>query len=449
MSSLEFDMTEPIWKKTGQTTTDAQVMRFLAGADVELDRELIHHDIRASMAHVRGLVRIELLTAADAERLLASLQALDAALVAGDFVLDQRFEDGHSAIEHWLVEQLGDLGARVHAGRSRNDQIAVAMRLYLKERLQQLAQCNADIATVCLQRAAAEAEVVMPGHTHLQQAMPSTLGLWWAGHAEAYVDNVALALHTHDWLDACPLGTASGFGVNLPLDRDGVAAELGFAHLLVNPQYAQNARGKVELRALDALHAASADLRRLSWDLSLFVTQEFAMAELPAEYCTGSSIMPNKHNPDTIELLRASHATVAAARVEIDALLSLPSGYQRDLQNSKGPVLRAFAHTLPALQLLPDLLRGLRWNTARMRALITPAMHATDRANELVAAGQSFRSAYRQVADELTDLAARDAQDSVRARVSPGACARLELGRLEQRLQQLVEQRLRALQTAT
>jgi len=441
-------MTEPIWKKAGQTTTDDQVMRFLAGADVELDRELIHHDIRASMAHVRGLVRIELLTAADAERLLASLQALDAALVAGDFVLDQRFEDGHSAIEHWLVEQLGDLGARVHAGRSRNDQIAVAMRLYLKQRLQQLAQCNADIATVCLQRAAAEAEVVMPGHTHLQQAMPSTLGLWWAGHAEAFVDNAVLAMHTYDWLDACPLGTASGFGVNLPLDRDGVAAELGFARLVVNPQYAQNGRGKVELRALDALHAASSDLRRLSWDLSLFVTQEFAIAELPAEYCTGSSIMPNKHNPDTIELLRASHAGVAAARVEIDALLSLPSGYQRDLQNSKGPILRAFAQVLPGLQLLPDLLRGLRWDETRMLALITPAMHATDRANELVASGQSFRSAYRQVAAELTSLAARDASDSVRARVSPGACARLELGRLEQRLQRLVEQRLRALQTA-
>jgi len=433
-------MTDPIWKKAGQSATDAQVMRFLAGADVELDQQLIGHDILASIAHVHGLARIDLLSEDDATRLEASLQALHAAIDSGEFVLDQRFEDGHSAIEHWLTEQLGDLGARVHAGRSRNDQIAVAMRLYLKDQLLQLAACTSEIAAVALQRAAAEADVVMPGHTHMQQAMPSSLGLWWAGHAEAFVDNAVLAMLMHDWLDACPLGTASGFGVNLPLDRDGVAAELGFARLLVNPQYAQNARGKVELRALDALHAASADLRRLSWDLSLFVTQEFGIAELPTAYCTGSSIMPNKHNPDTIELLRATHATVAAARVEIDALLSLPSGYQRDLQNSKGPTLRAFAHTLQALQLLPDLLRGVRWNQPRMRELIGAGMHATDRANELVAAGQSFRSAYRQTAAELQQLGDRQADDSINARVSPGGCAQLELARIQARLDQLVAQ---------
>ena len=438
-------MTDPMWKKAGQTDTDASVMQFLAAADIELDRELIGHDICASMAHVRGLARIDLLSEEDAVSLVASLQALQQAIDNGEFVLDQRFEDGHSAIEHWLTEKLGDLGARVHAGRSRNDQIAVAMRLYLKQQLLLLGQLCADIAAVCLQRAASEADVVMPGHTHLQQAMPSSLGLWWAGHAEAFVDNTALALHTRDWLDACPLGTASGFGVNLPLDRDGVAAELGFARLLVNPQYAQNARGKVELRALDALHAASSDMRRLSWDLSLFTTSEFNIVELPASYCTGSSIMPNKHNPDTVELLRAAHATVAAARVEIDALLSLPSGYQRDLQNSKAPTLRAFAHTLPALRLLPELLHGLHWNQARMRELITPAMHATDRANELVASGQSFRSAYRQVATELEQMADRQAEDSLRARISPGGCAQLELGRIGDRLDHLSDQ----LQAAT
>src|SRR5699024_8853117 len=156
--------------------------------------------------------------------------------------------------------------------------------------------------------------------------------------------------------DASPLGTASGFGVNLALDRDGVAAELGFPRLVVNPQYAQNARGKVELRALDALAAATGDLRRLAWDLSLYASEEFGYLEIGSGYCTGSSIMPNKHNPDTVELLRSLHATVVGARAELDAVLSLPSGYQRDLQDSKPPLIRAFARGLAGLALVPGLL---------------------------------------------------------------------------------------------
>ncbi|MEX0916336.1 MAG: lyase family protein, partial [Wenzhouxiangellaceae bacterium] len=172
-------------------------------------------------------------------------------------------------MEAWLTERLGETGKRIHAGRSRNDQVAVALRLYLKNRLQRLAALCADIAEVALRRAGSERDVPLPGHTHLQRAMPSSLGLWWAAHPEAYVDNAELAAVIHDWLDASPLGTASGFGVNLALDRDGVAGELGFGRLVVNPQNAQAARGKVELRALDALSATTSDLRRLCWDLSL------------------------------------------------------------------------------------------------------------------------------------------------------------------------------------
>jgi argininosuccinate lyase len=258
--------------------------------------------------------------------------------------------------------------------------------------------------------------------------------LWWAGHAEAFVDNADLAVRVRDWLDASPLGTASGFGVNLALDRHGVADELGFARLVVNPQNAQAQRGKVELRALDALAAATADLRRLSWDLSLFASQEFGYVKIPPAFCTGSSIMPNKHNPDAVELLRALHATVVGARAELDAVLSLPSGYQRDLQDTKPPVLRAFARGLDGLALLPTLLRELEWNESRMRTAIGPSLHATDRANELVAEGLSFRDAYRRVGDDLDRLAERDAGDSLAARVSPGGCAALELERIEARL---------------
>ncbi|MFU8878422.1 MAG: argininosuccinate lyase [Wenzhouxiangellaceae bacterium] len=431
-------MSDPIWKKAGQTTiVPAAVMRFLAGQDVVLDRELLPFDIRASQAHARGLARIGLLEEADAEAMCRELDALLESFRAGDFVLDARFEDGHSAIEHWLTERLGEIGKRIHAGRSRNDQVAVALRLYMKHRLGKLADVCCDIAEVALRRADAERDVAMPGHTHLQQAMPSSLGLWWAGHAESFVDSAELAARIHDWLDASPLGTASGFGVNLALDRDGVAEELGFARLVVNPQNAQAQRGKVELRALDALAAATGDLRRLAWDLSLYASQEFGYLKVPAEFCTGSSIMPNKHNPDTIELLRALHASVIGARAELDAVLGLPSGYQRDLQDTKPPLIRAFARGLEGLALVPAMLAGLEWDEQRMLDAIAPAMHATDHANELVAEGMSFRDAYRRVAGEMEVSGRRNAADSLAARVSPGGCGNLELVRIQARLEKI------------
>jgi len=433
-------MTDYIWKKDSSEAVDQRVMRFLAGEDVVLDRELLPFDIRASKAHAAGLARIGVLTAEQAGAMRTSLDELAQAFAAGEFVLDERFEDGHSAIERWLIDHLGDVGGRIHAGRSRNDQVAVALRLYMSDRLDRLADDCRAIARVCLDRAKAEAQVPLPGHTHLQQAMPSSLGLWWAGHAEAFIDNCALAVQTSDWLDACPLGTASGFGVNIPLDRDGVASELGFDRLVVNPQYAQNSRGKVELRAIDALAAATGDVRRLSWDLSLFASQEFGFVRIPAAFCTGSSIMPNKLNPDTVELLRSLHGVVVGARSELDAVVSLPSGYQRDLQDTKPPLLRAFGRGLAGLAIVPDLLAGLEWKTERLRQAISTDLHATDRANELVGQGKSFREAYRQSASELDELGQRTPEQSLEARVSPGGCANLLLDRLEQRLADLRKQ---------
>jgi argininosuccinate lyase len=287
---------------------------------------------------------------------------------------------------------------------------------------------------VALERAEAEAMLPVPGHTHLQQAMPSSLGLWWAGHAEAFIDDAELAGLIEGWLDASPLGTASGFGVNLPLDRDGVAQDLGFARLVVNPQYAQNARGKIELRALDALAAATGDLRRLAWDLSLYASEEFGFLEIGSDYCTGSSIMPNKRNPDAVELLRSLHSTIVGARAELESILSLPSGYQRDLQDTKPPLIRAFERGLAGLELVPGLLESATWQETRMREAIAPALHATDRANELVGQGQPFREAYRVAAAELDELGGRRPDASLEARVSPGGCANLLLDRLRARL---------------
>ena len=415
-------MAHLIWDKAG-ASVDARIQRFCAGDDVVLDRVLFLADVRASKAHVHGLARAGIVTAAEATAIDGALDELAADFTAGRFVLDDRFEDCHSAIESFLTDRLGDAGKKVHTGRSRNDQVLVALRLHVREALAQIEAEAIDAAAAFLDRAEAEASVPMPGYTHLQRAVPSSVGLWLAGFAEAFIDDATLVRATARWMDACPLGTAAGYGVNLPLDRQGVSDELGFGRLLVNPVYAQNSRGKLELQALGALLQALFDVRRFAWDLSLYTTAEFAFVKLPAEYTTGSSIMPNKKNPDVVELLRACPSVVLGAMAEIESLLSLPSGYHRDLQATKGPVLRALAHGIEALALLPALVRRMELDHARMAAAITPDLYATDAAVELAVQGVPFRTAYRQVADSLGALAARTPEDSLAARVSPGATA--------------------------
>ncbi len=426
-------MSDLLWQKPG-TRVDERIQRFLAGEDVGLDRQLLAYDIRASRAHAQGLQRIGVLDDTECTALCRELDALAEDWQAGRFVLDARFEDMHSAIESRLIERLGDVGRKIHTGRSRNDQVLVASRLYLRDALGALRESCKAIATVSLERAGRESAVPMPGYTHMQRAMVSSAGMWWAAWAEAFIDDAQLSADSARWVDANPLGTAAGYGVSLPLDRDGSSAELGFARTQINPIYAQLSRGKFELQALSALSQALLDLRRLAWDLSLFTSQEFAFVRLPPQYATGSSLMPNKRNPDLIELLRASYAVVAGARNEVEQLLSLPSGYHRDLQFSKGPLLRAFAHGLDALALVPGLLQGIEWDQARMRQALEPGMYATDRAIELAQQGVPFREAYRQAAEQPLPSAGADPDASIVARVSPGACADLRLGELTARL---------------
>ena len=431
-------MKDPIWKKDGDNeSAKPEVMAFLAGEDVELDKQLLIFDIQASAAHVRGLQQIEILSAEETGLLLDGLQSIEKDVQSGAKELDSRFEDGHSAIESWLTDMLGDVGGKIHTGRSRNDQVAVALRLFMKDRLGRLKAICMQIADVLLARIKTEGDLPMAGYTHMQSAMPSSAGLWLAGHAEAFIDNAELAALTCQWLDASPLGTASGFGVNLKLPREAVASDLGFARLVVNPQYAQNSRGKIELQALSVLSACTLDLRRLAWDLSLFTTHEFGFVKLPAQYCTGSSIMPNKNNPDTVELLRAVHGVIQGAQTELASVLSLPSGYQRDLQATKPPLMRAFERGLQALDLLPDLLSTFEWQTERMRESISAEMLATDRAMDMARAGIPFRTAYKTAAAESDGLDAGAVAQSLVNRVSPGACGQLETGLLELRLSAL------------
>jgi len=427
-------MTQPVWQKS-DSKIDARIMRFLAGDDVLLDREFFLHDIAASKAHVEGLANIGVMTPEEAAALKRELDMLADDFRSGAFVLDEQYEDGHSAIEARLTERLGDTGRKVHTGRSRNDQILVATRLWLKEKLEILQAYCVRTARICLDRAAKES-LPMPGYTHLQRAVVSSTSMWWAGFSEAFIDDASRAKQTRGWIDANPLGSAAGYGVNLKLDRDHTTRALGFARLQVASTYAQLSRGKFEMAALEAIGSALLDVRRLAWDLSLFTTAEFDFVKLPPEYTTGSSIMPNKRNPDVIELLRASYASVAAARTEVEQLLSLPSGYQRDLQFSKGGIFHGVQRGLMAMELMPDLLARVQWNEASMRAAIEPAMYATDAAIEQAASGVPFRDAYRAAASDARSAGqGRTPEQSLAARTSPGAHADLRLDELRTRLE--------------
>ena len=427
-------MVDLLWQKPG-VTVDADIQRFLAGDDVLLDREFFLHDIQASTAHAEGLQRIGILSGDELEGLKRELALLADDFRRGDFVLDARYEDGHSAIEARLTERLGDAGRKIHTGRSRNDQVLVATRLWLKEKLARVSALSREVAQVALDRAEAEKALPIPGYTHIQRAVVSSAGMWWAGWAEAFIDNAVRARDTLALVDANPLGSAAGYGVNLALDRTHTTAALGFARLQVSPVYAQLSRGKFELAALEALGGATLDLRRIAWDLSLFTSAEFGFVALPAQYTTGSSIMPNKRNPDVIELMRATHASVAAARSEIEHLLSLPSGYHRDLQASKGAIFHGFGRGLPALALLPALLANLEWREDRLRAAIDSGMYATDVAVEAAVAGVPFRDAYKAAAASADSAGhGRTPEGSLSARVSPGAAADLRLDALRERL---------------
>ncbi|MCJ7557987.1 MAG: argininosuccinate lyase [Gammaproteobacteria bacterium] len=429
-------MTDFLWQKN-PATIDSKIMAFMAGQDVILDRQLFVYDLKASAAHVKGLASIGILDTDEADSLLTAMTALEREFLAGDFVLDERFEDGHSAIESYLTKQLGELGKRVHTGRSRNDQVLVATRLLLRDKLELLQARCSETATLCIARAQRTADMPMPGYTHLQRAVVSSVGLWFAALAESFIDNAFLARDTRSWIDANPLGTAAGFGVNLPLDRRLTTRELGFSRIQVNPIYAQNSRGKFEIQVLGAFAQALLDVRRLAWDLSLYSTAEFNFIRLPDRFTTGSSIMPNKRNPDLVELLRAAYPCVQAAILELQSLLSLPSGYQRDLQNTKPPLLRGLQTGCAVMDILPDLLASLEFNEQALGGAMEPAMHATDRAMELAAEGVPFRDAYRTVMNDMAELATREPLQSVHARVSPGGCANLMLEELSRRLEQL------------
>lgn len=424
-----------LWADEEGTVPSRRLQRFLTGTDLDCDRILLPFDLLATQAHVRGLARAGILSAEESDRLVAELDRLSREITAGIRDLDERFEDGHSAIEWWLTEALGELGAKVHTGRSRNDQVLAALRLFERTALERIGCRLVRVAESMLERTRAELRIPMPGYTHLRRAMVTSVGQWWGGYLESVLDDLDLLRATSDWISASPLGTGSGFGVNLPLDRDGVASELSFPRLLLNPHAAQLSRGKFELQVVQICVLILSDLRRLAWDLLLFQSAEFGFVEWPLELSTGSSLMPGKRNPDLLELVRAAPARAIGAWIEVASLQSLPSGYQRDQQAGKKPVIETLLHTEEVLAIARDGLDRLVWNESRLRAALEPGMYRTDLAHELVGKGVAFREAYREAARASDEaLADRTPEASLAGRVSPGAAGDPCLERLEERL---------------
>lgn len=421
---------------------DAVVARFTAGRDPELDLRLVPFDALASAAHARGLVGIGLLDEEEALALSAELGAIAREARAGSFRIAPEEEDGHTAIENRLTARLGDAGRRIHAGRSRNDQVLAALRLYGREALLDVISRLREVAGQLAALAEAHRETSVPGYTHTRQAMPSTLGLLFAAHADALVDDLPWLWTAFRHLDRSPLGSASGYGVPLPLDRAHVSALLAFTGVHANTLAVQNDRGKAEGLVLAALAAVAGDLGRLAADLIWFSSDELRFVTLGASVVTGSSLMPQKRNPDVLELTRATAARVRARQAEVGAVLQgLASGYHRDLQLTKEPFLEGVQATLDALAAIGPVLETLSVDRARCREVIARSSGATDAACARAARGEPFRAAYAAVGAAPEASVEEDPAELWRRRTHLGAAGALELGSTRAALAE-VERRL-------
>jgi len=417
------------------------IERFEVGDDVWLDQRLAWADLLGSIAHARMLGRIGVLTTDEVARLEAALRDLLAEARQGRLTLTVQDEDIHTKVEGLLVARLGDLGKKLHTGRSRNDQVLVDLRLYTKRALLDLQEAVLACAEALLDFAARHRDLPMPGYTHLQRAMLSSVGLWAGAFVEALLDDLALCEAAYRLNDQSPLGSAAGYGVPLPLDRAYTAQLLGFARVQPNVLYVQNSRGKFELAALQAAAQVAVDLAKLAEDLLLFTTSEFGFFRVAEELATGSSIMPQKRNLDAVELVRARCRWVIGLQAQVGTIVAgCPSGYNGDLQETKRPLMEGLDTVTACLRVMALTVAHTTPDPERLAAACTPELFATDAALQLVAAGVPFRDAYRQVAtgavpverpaDLVAALARRSAEGAPGNLGLEGARARLQAERV-------------------
>jgi argininosuccinate lyase len=382
---------------------DARVLRFTAGEDHQLDERLVSYDIRASIAHAAMLCEQQLLTSEDLAAIEQGLKDLERSHAAGEWQVTLEDEDAHTALERRLTDAIGEAGKRIHLGRSRNDQLLAALRLYLLDAADSLEQIAASAADALLELAGREAETPLPGYTHMQQAMPSSVSLWAEGFAAELADDADGIAAARRRISKNPLGSAAGYGApGLPIDRESTRKSLGFDSNQEPVTAVQLSRGKAEAGLVFELTLFMQDLGRLAADLLLFYTQEFGFIELPDKLTTGSSIMPQKRNPDVLELVRGATATLLASLTEILSLTAkLGSGYQRDLQRIKAPLFRAIDLSAESGEIMSYLIDNVRFIPENIA--IDQSVYAAGHANRLVLEeGISFREAYRRIAQELT-----------------------------------------------
>lgn len=393
-------MAQKLWEKNVQV--DHEVDLFTVGKDREMDLYLAPYDVLGSMAHITMLESIGLLTKEELQLLLKELRAIHSVAEKGEFVIEEGIEDVHSQVELMLTRQLGDMGKKIHSGRSRNDQVLLDLKLFIRAKIQQIVKSAEKLFQVLLEQSDRYKHVLMPGYTHLQIAMPSSFGLWFGAYAESLVDDLRLMEAAYRICNRNPLGSAAGYGSSFPLNRQMTTDLLGFDSLDYNVVYAQMGRGKMERTVAFAMAGIAATLSKLAFDACLFNSQNFGFIKLPDQFTTGSSIMPHKKNPDVFELTRAKCNKIQGLPTQITLICNnLPSGYFRDLQIIKEVFLPAFDELNDCLTMVTHMIREIKVNEHILDDDKYALVFSVEEVNKRVLNGVPFRDAYKQVGLEI------------------------------------------------
>ena len=381
---------------------DRKIESFTVGNDRTLDLELARYDVEGSMAHIRMLESIGLLTAGELKVLLEALQDIHSSILRGEFTIEEGIEDVHSEVEFLLTQRLGDTGKKIHSGRSRNDQVLVDLKLFFRDKLKETAQHTATLFHRLQALSEQHKDVLMPGYTHLQIAMPSSFGLWFGAYAETLIDDLRLLAAAYSIANQNPLGSAAGYGSSFPLNRTLTTELLQFADMHYNVVAAQMSRGKTERAIAAAISAVAATLGRFAMDVCLFMCQNFGFVSFPDELTTGSSIMPHKKNPDVFEIMRAKCNRLQSLPEQIALMTSnLPLGYQRDFQLLKDVLFPAFGELNECLEMCNFMLQHIRVNSDILSAPMYDYLFTVEDVNRLVLNGTPFREAYKAIGAQV------------------------------------------------
>lgn len=395
-------MASKLWEKNFEI--NKEIERFTVGRDREMDLYLAKYDVMGSMAHIIMLESIGLLGSDELPCLLAELRNIYDMCERGEFVIEDGVEDVHSQVELMLTRRLGDMGKKIHSGRSRNDQVLVDLKLFIRQELKEVAQAVMALFDELIAKSNQYKHVLMPGYTHLQVAMPSSFGLWFGAHAESLADDTLFLNAAYRMTNRNPLGSAAGYGSSFPLDRSMTTRLLGFESMDYNVVYAQMGRGKTERNVAFAMASIAGTLSKLTFDACLFNSQNFAFVRLPKECTTGSSIMPHKKNPDVFELIRAKSNKLQALPQQIQLIMNnLPTGYFRDLQIIKEVFLPAFGELKDCLAMAAWIISRIEVNEHILDNPIYDPMFSVEEVNRLAAAGMPFRDAYKTVGMEIEE----------------------------------------------